>query len=202
MTKRHKLIALLLAIFIIGATPQALAQDGVSNDYSEPPSENQSLDNLAPQVMQGYIFQTMTTPESYLIANGEELKAFVATLPPYTPYKVLPAPVNNDPFLHGFSPDFENEVLVIAVGHDRITNNPIFMGLANSSQGEREVNFGLTAKTLEPYPYGWAVYSALILPRIQGPTSIKILSLPANPAPKLHKNSHPGRSFLDRAKKF
>ena len=70
---------------------------------------------VEPEVMRGYLFQNGITPESFLITNEEELKAFVGSLPPYTPYKNLPQPPNPDPFLKGFTVDFEVDLIAVAV---------------------------------------------------------------------------------------
>lgn len=135
------------------------------------PAIAESADGSAPHVMTGYIFQTMLTQGSYLITNADELANFVKTLAPVTPYKILPAPLNPDPFLHGFTVDFDHDVLAVAVGRDTITRLPYFDGV-NFINGERVVNFQLPAKTAQPYPLGWAVYTAVVLPRSREMTRI------------------------------
>lgn len=127
--------------------------------------------------MRGYLFQTMITPESYLLTNPEQLKAFVEKLPPNTPFKVLPAPPNPDPFLHGFTVDFTENVVAIAVRRNGISNFPSFLGLREQPDGVRTVHFELAAPTAEAYPLGWAVYSAVVLPRT-GPTAVVVNTAP------------------------
>lgn len=133
----------------------------------------------APEEMRGYLYQTALTTESYLLTNPEELKAFVSMLSPVLPYKTLPAPANPDPFLKGFTVDFEQNVIAVAVGRNRISRNPSYAGLTQLENGGQQVRFVLSAPTSEPYPYGWAVYTAVVVPRVEGPTTVLVETLPS-----------------------
>lgn len=124
--------------------------------------------------MGGYLTQTAATPESYLIENAQQLESFVTMLPKVTPFKTLPASPNPDPFLDGYSPDFEEEILIVATGRDRITDPPVFLGVETSEDGTRLVRFELPQRTTKTYPYGWGVYTAVVLPRIEGNTKVLV----------------------------
>ena len=124
--------------------------------------------------MRGYVFLTGITPESYLITSPEQLKTFVSTLPPVTPYKILPAPKNPDPLLTGFTVDFQSEVIAVAVGKNRTSRHPVYEGVSESRDGTRLVNFTLPAPTAEAYPFGWGVYTAVVLPRVSARTRIAV----------------------------
>jgi hypothetical protein len=131
-----------------------------------------------PQEIKGYLYQTALTPESYLLTSPEELKAFTSMLSPVLPYKTLPAPANPDPFLKGFTVDFEQNVIAVAVGRNRINRNPSYAGIDEWDDGSRQVRFLLSAPTSEPYPFGWAVYTAVVLPRVEGRTTVLVKTLP------------------------
>jgi hypothetical protein len=105
------------------------------------------------------------------------LKAFVAQLPPTIPYKTIPAPANPDPFLHGFEVDFEQSVIVVAIRRNGIDKHPVYEGMEDTAS-ERQVFFAIAAPTPEAYPFGWAVYSALVLPRDEGPYKVVVRTLP------------------------
>jgi len=154
----------------------ALAQPALSQDSPSP--------EPATRVMGGYLHQTAITPESYLITSAAESKPFVDMIPPETPYKNLPPPPNPDPFLKGFEVNFEESILAVAVGRNRIENPPIFEGTETLEDGSRLVFFSLSAPTAETYPVGWAVYTGVILPRIEQPTTIVVTSVPAKKKPK------------------
>lgn len=139
-------------------------------------------DEVEPEVMRGYIYQNALTPESYLITSPEELKAFLQYLPPVTPYKTLPAPLNPDPFLHGFAVDFEQSVLAVAVGRNRIVGFPEYRGTEEFEGGERSIHFTIPAPATNAYPYGWAIYSAVVLPRTEGKTRLVVESLKPEPS--------------------
>lgn len=130
------------------------------------------------EVITGYLYQNALTPESMLLATPEELEAFVRDLPPVTPYKTLPAPANPDPFRAGGRVDFERYVVAIAVGRNRIARPPLFQGLADLAEGGREVLFELPAATAEAYPFGWAVYSAVLVPRQPEPLTVRVITVP------------------------
>jgi hypothetical protein len=138
----------------------------------------------APKLLGGFLYQTAITQESYLITNPEEMEPFALRIPPVTPYKVLPLPPNPDPFLKGFTVNFEQSVLAVAVGRNRIKNPPVFKGTELLENGERRVHFSLPALTAEGYPLGWAVYTAVILPRIEGTTTVVVTTVPAKKQPK------------------
>lgn len=157
----------LLLLLLMLVTVPALAQDE---------------DEAKPEVRQGYIYQNALTPESYLITSPEELKAFIQYLPPVTPYKTLPAPPNPDPFLHGFTVDFEQSVVAVAVGRNRIVGFPEYRGTEELKSGERDVHFTIPAPTTNAYPYGWAIYSAVVLPRTEGKTRLVVESLKPKPS--------------------
>lgn len=129
-----------------------------------------------PEVMRGHVYQNALTQESYLITSAEELKAFILYLPPVTPYKKLPAPPNPDPFLKGFTVDFEQDVIAVTVGRNRITGYPEYNGVEEFENGERLVHFTIPAPSAEAYPWGWAIYSAVVLPRTEGKTTIVVES--------------------------
>ena len=124
--------------------------------------------------MQGYIFQNGITPEGYVIENAEQLKAFVTTLPLTVPSKTVPAPPNADPPLKGETIDLEANTLVIAVGRNTISRYPRYLSTDILGDGTRQVSFSYTVVQSEPYPFGWAVYSALVLPRINATTRVKV----------------------------
>lgn len=136
-----------------------------------------STEQPAPNKWGGYLYQNAITPESYLITNVKDLEQFVARIPPVTPYKTLPAPPNPDPLLKDFQLNFEESILAIAVGRNRIKNPPTFQGVSTTADGSRQVNFSLPAPTAEAYPFGWAVYSAIIIPRTEGATRIVVTTL-------------------------
>ncbi len=165
--RRSSWKVLLLALFLF-ALP-TLAQD---EQEAEAP----------PEVMQGYVYQNALTQESYLITNAEELKAFVLYLPPVTPYKKLPAPPNPDPFLKGFTVDFEQNVIAVTVGRNRIVGFPEYRGVEELTNGDRQVHFTIPAPSAEAYPYGWALYSAVVLPKTVGKTSVVVESLKRTPS--------------------
>jgi hypothetical protein len=147
------------------------------------PAQTVTEEVKPPTVMQGYLYQNGITPESYLLTTAEELKAFVSTLPPVTPYKNLPAPPNPDPFLHGFTVNFDHSVVAVAVGRNRIDRNPRYEGIDKLPDGSRRVRFSLSAPTAKAYPFGWAVYSAVVLPRSEAPTTVIVETVPATGAP-------------------
>lgn len=131
-----------------------------------------------PRLMRGYILQNAITPESYVIENSEQLKAFVATLPSTVPSKIVPAPANKDPLLKGGTPiDFDSNILVVAVGRNTISRYPRYTGTEWLADGSRQVAFRYTVKQSEPYPFGWAVYSALVLPRVEEPTVVQVTTV-------------------------
>jgi hypothetical protein len=140
----------------------------------------QPADEAEPEVIQGYIFQNAITAQSYVLTNAEELKAFVATLPPTVPSKTVPAPPNPDPFLKGMEIDFEQSVVAVAVRLYGITKHPRYDGTDVSADGqERRVYFLVAAHdNSEAYPFGWAVYSAVVLPRTES-TVVIVEALPA-----------------------
>ena len=127
--------------------------------------------------MKGYIFQNGITPEGYVIENAEQFKAFVTTLPPTVPSKTVPAPPNTDPLLKGYNIDFESNVLVVAVGRNTISRFPTYLGTDILDDGTRQVRFSYTVVQSEAYPFGWAVYSAFVLPRIDAPTKVKVKTI-------------------------
>ncbi len=133
-----------------------------------------------PSLLRGYLMQTMMTPASYLLTNPEQLKAFVEMLPPNIPFKILPAPANPDPFLHDFTVDFSKNLLAVAVRRNGTTNFPSFLGIREQPGGVRTIHFEIAAPTAEAYPLGWAVYSAVVVPRM-GPTSVMVTTAPAKP---------------------
>lgn len=135
-----------------------------------------------PKVMQGYLIQTALTKEGFLITNQEELNAFVQLLPKVKPYKKLPAPPNPDPFLKGFTVDFEENLLVVSVGLNRISGFPEYKGLRELENGDREVHFTVPAPVTHAYPFGWALYSAVIVARTSGETRVIVETLKAEPS--------------------
>lgn len=135
-------------------------------------------------LMQGYVYLTGVTPESYIIESPEQLKAFVSTLAPVLPHKILPAPPNPDPFRTGFTVDFKSSVIVVAVGRNRISDHPRHLGTDTFTNGNRRVRFALSAPTAQAYPFGWGVYSAVILRRIEGQTSVQLQTIPAHTPPR------------------
>lgn len=138
------------------------------------PAASQPVEEPQNATIGGFLYQTANTPQSYLITNEMELKSLVAMLSPVKPYKNLPAPPSHDRFLNGFVPDFEKSVLVVAVGRNRIENPPVYEGTEVLSDGTRQVYFQLPPPPEGAYPYGWAVYTAVLLPRVQGPTRVLI----------------------------
>lgn len=122
----------------------------------------------------GYLTQTAITQESYLITNAHELNSFIEFLPKVTPYKNLPATPNPDRFLNGYSPDFEESILVLATGRDRITDPPVFQGVETAEDGTRVVKFYLPDRSTQTHPYGWAVYTGVVLPRFSGATRVLV----------------------------
>lgn len=150
---------------------------------------------LAVKVMGGYLFQTAITPESYVITNEQELKPFTSMLPPTTPYKNLPATPNPDAFLHGFKVNFDQQVLVVAVGRDRITKAPVFQGLQTADDGTRLVKFALQEAKGEAHPYGWAVYTAVVLPKIEATTRAVVTTVPKESQPWLKDGKFPDAKF-------
>lgn len=134
--------------------------------------------------MQGYVYLNGVTPESYIIESPEQLKAFVSTLAPVLPHKILPAPPNPDPFRTGFTVDFESSVIAVAVGRNRISDHPSYLGTDTFTNGNRRVRFALSAPTAQAYPFGWGVYSAVILRRIEGQTSVQLQTIPAQTPPR------------------
>lgn len=133
---------------------------------------------LAPVLSQesfgGYLIQTAITPESYQITNTQDLQSFVTLLPKATPFKTLPATPNPDPFLKGYAPNFEEKVLIVATGRDRIEQPPIFQGVESLADGTRLVKFFLPDRSSPTYPYGWAVYTAVVLPKIDALTRVVV----------------------------
>jgi hypothetical protein len=133
------------------------------------------------QTIQGYLYQTAITQESYLLTNPQELQSFVAWLSPVLPYKTLPAPPNPDPFLKGFTVDFEQNVIAVAVARDRISDPPSYLGTVPLEDGTRQARFELSAPDRsKPSPFGWAVYTAVVLPREQAPTTVLVRTLPSH----------------------
>ncbi len=149
------LVSLLLTAILLSP---CLAQEGspVGNTFS------------------GYLIQTALTPESTLITNPRELEEFVTSLPSVAPFKGLPAHPNPDPFLAGYSPDLENNFLVVATGRDRINDPPRFQGVEVLPDGTRLVHFFLPERSDLTYPFGWGVYTAVVLPRIKAPTRVVV----------------------------
>ena len=126
------------------------------------------------QILGGYLTQTAITQESYLITNTQELNSFMEFLPKVTPYKTLPATPNPDRFLNGYAPNFEESILVVATGRDRITDPPVFQGLETLEDGTRVVKFYLPDRSTQTHPYGWAVYTCVVLPRVSGATQVLV----------------------------
>ena len=129
---------------------------------------------FAQELLGGYLVQTAITPESYQITNPQELQSFVIMLPKVTPFKTLPATPNPDPFLTGYTPNFEENILVVATGRDRIEQPPVFQGVEFLSDGTRLVKFFLPERLSPTYPYGWAVYTGVVLPRTDGMTRVVV----------------------------
>lgn len=127
------------------------------------------------QSWDGYLIQTAITPESYLITSSQELSEFTTMLPKVTPYKTLPATPSPDPLLNGATVNFEESVLVIATGRDRISDPPRFKAVETAADGTRLVVFELPERSSKTHPYGWAVYSAVVLPRTEGLTKVVVL---------------------------
>ena len=137
----------------------------------------QPLEDKPLRQLEGFLQQTAITQESYLITDEKALKEFVDRIPPVLPYKTLPATPNPDPFLKDLKIDFEESIVVVAVGRDRIADRPVFKGLERA-EGVRYVDFILPERTARTYPYGWAVYTALVLPRIDSETKIVVTGTP------------------------
>ena len=137
-------------------------------------AQHHTLEKTDAQTLGGYLHQTAITPESYLITSPEELKSFVERLPPVLPYRTLPARPNPDPLLKGYEIDFEKQLLAIAVGRNRIDKPPVYQGIEELQDGSRRVHFTLSAPTPDAYPFGWAVYTAIILERRDTPTSVVV----------------------------
>ena len=95
-------------------------------------------------------------------------------LPKVTPYKTLPATPNPDRFLNGYIPSFEQELLVVAVGRDRIDDWPVFRGVEIAEDGARLVLFDLPKRSAKTFPYGWGVYTAVVIPRSELETRVVI----------------------------
>jgi hypothetical protein len=129
---------------------------------------------LAQETLGGYLIQTALTPESYQITTARELQSFVSMLPKVTPFKTLPATPNPDPFVKGYSPNLDENILVIATGRDRIGQPPIFQGIEILEDGTRLVKFLLPPRTAQAYPYGWGVYTGVVLPRTEAATKVLV----------------------------
>jgi hypothetical protein len=149
----------------------ALTLPGLAQSFDDEEPEG-------PRVLGGFLYQTAITQESYLITKDEELKSFVMMIPAVTPYKTLPAPPNPDPLLKDFTIDFEENVLAVAVGRNRIERPPVFQMVDESDDGGRLVQFALSKPTAEAYPFGWAVYTAVVIPRIELHTRVVVRTLP------------------------
>lgn len=128
----------------------------------------------AQEMLGGYLVQTAITPESYQITNSQDLQSFVTMLPKATPFKTLPATPNPDPLLRGYAPDFERSVLYVATGRDRIDQPPVYQGVEFLTDGTRLVKFFLPRRTSPTHPYGWAVYTGVVLPRSDGLTRVVV----------------------------
>lgn len=128
----------------------------------------------ATRSVSGYLMQTAITPPVYQLNSAQDLQSFVVMLPRAEPFKTLPADPNHDPFLHGYSPNFEESFVIIATGRDRIDNAPVLVGIEMAADGTRIVEFEVADRNNRPYPYGWAVYSGVVLPRIDAPTKVVV----------------------------
>jgi hypothetical protein len=135
-------------------------------------ADQQQSGSAGPLVLTGFVRQSDLGPGSKVIETAEQLADFVSCLPDELPSKKQPAPPNPDRFRHGFSPDFSQEVLVVVVHRDTISAFPVYKGLKVNSDG-RVVKFDVPGPPPEARPYGWGVYTAVILPRSSLPTKIQ-----------------------------
>lgn len=134
--------------------------------------QQQQSGDSAPQVLRGFVRQSELGPGSRVIETAEQLAEFVSSLPDELPSKKQPAPPNPDRFRHGFSPDFSQEVLVVVVHRDTISAFPVYKSLEVCADS-RVIKFDVPGPPPEARPYGWGVYTAVILPRSSLPTKIQ-----------------------------
>lgn len=139
-----------------------------------------------PKVMRGFVLQgshepvadILKGPNSGVIETPEQLASFAACIPEHLPHKKNPAPPNPDPLRKSFKLDFSREMMVIVVHHDTISAYPKFQGVEESGQ-VRVVKFDLPGRPAESRPYGWGVYTAVILPKVAVPTELKLKPVPS-----------------------
>lgn len=126
----------------------------------------------APRVLGGYILQEKSSAVDQVITTREQLAEFVACISPTLPDKRHPDRPNPDPLRGEFSIDFDKEILAIAVHRDTISAFPIFLGRSMDGEGI-SVDFEIPEPPPEARPYGWGVYTGVILPKTEIPTRIE-----------------------------
>lgn len=182
-------MALALSIcLLVSASAQPSNPSGFSQSVKESklqpipnglPSAPEPVTSPLPARTQGFVHLTGITPKFYVIKNAAELKAFVDSIPAVTPYKTLPAPPNQDLLRRGATVNFVRDVLVVAIGANRVSRHPEYQGFDEYDDGSRDVFFTLPAPTPEAFPFGWGVYTAIVLPRVSGPTTVLVETIPA-----------------------
>lgn len=110
---------------------------------------------------------------SVLIENETQMADFLATLPADLPSKREPAPPNPDPLRKGHKIDFSKNVLAVVIHRDTISAYPTYQGL-EATKGARVVKFDVPSPPPEARPYGWGVYSAVVLPKAGDPLTVEI----------------------------
>jgi hypothetical protein len=124
----------------------------------------------SPRLYRGHLLQGAIGPASRVIDTPEALAEFVSCLPPDLPSKRQPAPANPDPLrLPGFQLDFAKEVLVVAVHLDTVSAFPEYRGVR-----QEQVLFEISDPPPEARPYGWGVYTGVVLPRRQSGWKIQL----------------------------
>lgn len=133
-----------------------------------------------PRVLAGFVLQSQHGPPSQVIATPEALAEFVACLPEELPHKQQPAPSNPDALRTGsLTLDFRTEVLVVCVHRDTISAFPDYKGVVVESEFMM-ADFDVPAPPPESRPYGWGVYTAVILPKSSLPIRVRETAVKGN----------------------
>jgi len=103
----------------------------------------------SPRTFGGWVFHSEDAPslQSLVIDSQEEWHTFQSKLPKKQPTKRQPAPDNDDPLIGLALPDFNKEVLVVAVHGQTISHPPLLRSIETNGKSRlvfrpRRHNYG------------------------------------------------------------
>ena len=131
------------------------------------PSQSQ----VEPRVLNGFVLQEKGGAFDQVIGSEEQFRTFVAAIPSTLPDKRRADRPNPDPLRGDFRIDFSKQVLVVAVHRDTLSAFPEYLGTSKEADGI-SVDFTIPEPPPEARPYGWGVYTAVLLPKSEHPHRI------------------------------